>query len=80
MDMNLSQLRQIVKDRGAWHAAVHGLIKRKGQDLVTEHQKQNKTKKKKRGESLFREHLQAPSYCYVTSEQLLRHLWTTKCI
>ena len=23
-DMNLSKLREIVKDRGAWHAAVHG--------------------------------------------------------
>ena len=27
MDMNLSKLREIVKDRGAWHAAVHGLTK-----------------------------------------------------
>jgi len=24
MDMNLSELREIVKDREAWHAAVHG--------------------------------------------------------
>ena len=24
MDMNLSKLREIVKDREAWHAAVHG--------------------------------------------------------
>ena len=23
MDMNLSKLREIVVDRGAWHAAVH---------------------------------------------------------
>jgi len=23
MDMNLSKLQKIVKDRGAWHAAVH---------------------------------------------------------
>ena len=23
MDMNLSKLQEIVKDRGAWHAAVH---------------------------------------------------------
>ena len=23
-DVNLSQLREIVKDREAWHAAVHG--------------------------------------------------------
>ena len=27
MDMNLSKLREIVKDRGAWHAAVHGVLK-----------------------------------------------------
>ena len=27
MDMNLSKLSEIVKDRGAWHAAVHGVTK-----------------------------------------------------
>ena len=27
MDMNLSKLQKIVKDRGAWHAAVHGIAK-----------------------------------------------------
>ena len=27
MDMNLSKLREIVKDRGAWSAAVHGVTK-----------------------------------------------------
>ena len=27
MDMSLSQLRGIVKDRKAWHAAVHGVVK-----------------------------------------------------
>ena len=27
MDMNLSQLWEIVKDREAWHAAVHGVAK-----------------------------------------------------
>ena len=27
MDMNLSKLREIMKDRGAWHAAVHGVTK-----------------------------------------------------
>ena len=25
MDMTLSKLREMVKDRGAWHAAVHGV-------------------------------------------------------
>ena len=25
MDMNLSKLLEIVKDRGAWHAAAHGV-------------------------------------------------------
>jgi len=27
MDMNLSKLRETVADRGAWHAAVHGVAK-----------------------------------------------------
>ena len=27
MDMNLSKLREIVKDRGVWCAAVHGVAK-----------------------------------------------------
>ena len=27
MDMSLSKLRKMVKDREAWHAAVHGLTK-----------------------------------------------------
>ena len=25
MDVRLSKLQEMVKDRGAWHAAVHGL-------------------------------------------------------
>ena len=27
MDMSLNKLRDMVKDRGAWHAAAHGVTK-----------------------------------------------------
>ena len=39
MDTNLSKLQEMVKDRGAWHAAVRGL-QRVRQNLVTEQQQQ----------------------------------------
>ena len=37
MDMNLNKLREMVKDREAWHAAVHG-AQRVGHNLATEQQ------------------------------------------
>ena len=37
MDMSLSKLQKIVKDREAWHVAVHG-VRRVGHDLATEQQ------------------------------------------
>ena len=40
MDMNLSKLQEIVKDREAWSAAVQG-SQRVGLDLATEKQQQN---------------------------------------
>ena len=39
MNMNLSQLQEIVKGRGAWHPVVHGVAKI-GHDLATEQQQQ----------------------------------------
>ena len=40
MDMSLSKLREMVKDREAWHAAVHGVTKGP-HDLATEEQQHN---------------------------------------
>ena len=37
MDMNLSKLWEIVKERGAWHAAIHGISE---SDIEAEHQQQ----------------------------------------
>ena len=40
IDMNMSELHEIVEHRGAWHAEVHE-SQRVGHDLVTEQQKIN---------------------------------------
>lgn len=45
MDMNLSKLREIVKDREAWLVAGHG-VERVGHDLATE--QQNLLRKRRR--------------------------------
>ena len=39
MDMNLRELQEIVEDRGAWHAAVHRVAKRRAQQ---QHNKENR--------------------------------------
>ena len=41
MDMRLNKLREIVEDREAWCAAVHGVTK-VGHNLVTEQNNNNK--------------------------------------
>ena len=41
VDMSVSKFQEIVKDREAWCAVVHGVAKSwTGQDLATEHQQQ----------------------------------------
>ena len=40
MDMSLSRLREIVKDREAWCAALHA-VQRAGHDLATEEQQKS---------------------------------------
>ena len=41
VDMSLSKLREIVKDREAWHAAIHGVAKSQTTTEVTEQQQDN---------------------------------------
>ena len=42
MDMSLSKLRGIVKDREAWHAVVHGVAK--SQTRLSDFQKEKKVR------------------------------------
>ena len=36
MNMNLSKLRETVKDKEAWHATVHGVMKSQTSDIATQ--------------------------------------------
>ena len=38
VDMDLSKLRQMVKDRKTWHATVHGVLQRVRRDLTEQQQ------------------------------------------
>ena len=38
MDMSLSKFREVVKDREAWRAAVHGVTVSDGHEVATEQQ------------------------------------------
>ena len=40
MNMNLGKLQEMVRDREAWRAAVHGAAKSQGNNWATEQQRQ----------------------------------------
>ena len=47
MDMSLSKLQEMVKDREAWHAAVHEVTRSRLEYHHTPNKKNKKKKKKK---------------------------------
>ena len=49
MDMNLSKLQEVVEDRGAWHATVHGIT----ESDTTQWLKNNNNKLRDEGKSVF---------------------------
>ena len=53
MDMSLSKLQEIVKDRETWRAAVHWVAKSFGHDLVIEQQQIKSISKKSWKDSLL---------------------------
>ena len=48
MDLDLSKLQEMVKDRGAWHAAVRGVGKR--HDLVNEQRQKREVVSRRQAE------------------------------
>ena len=48
MDLDLSKFQEMVKDRGAWHAAVHGIGKR--HNLVTEQRRKREVVSRRQAE------------------------------
>ena len=51
MDMNLSKLQEIVEDRGAWRAAIHGVTKSRTQQLNNKEVLNNRDRNQSIGET-----------------------------